>query len=98
MKIEAPSQQLPAPEVTRVKKVAKSAAVEQPQELATKVRLTDQVKLLSQKAMAADVAELQAAQDAKVEAIKASLDKGGYQVSGRDLAEKMMARSAPHKK
>lgn len=97
MKIEMPSQQLLAPEVTRVKKVVKSAAMEQPQEQATTVRLTDQVKILSTKAMAADVTELQAAQDAKVAAVKSRYESGAYQINGRDLAEKMMARSARRK-
>ncbi|UFS72154.1 flagellar biosynthesis anti-sigma factor FlgM [Geomonas sp. RF6] len=91
MKIEAPSPNLLAQEVTKVRKAAKAAQVEQPQQ--TTVQLTDQVKVLSRKAMVADVGELQAAQDAKIQAVKARVAEGNYQVSGRDLAEKMLARS-----
>jgi len=97
MKIDAPSQRLAVPDISRVKKGTKLAAVEQPQDQSEKVRLTDQVKILSNKAKAANTAELQAAQDAKVEAVKARVQAGNYQVGGRELAEKMLSRSARNK-
>lgn len=97
MKIEAPGQKPVIPELARVSKGVKPVAAEQPQGQSIKVQLIDQVRVLKNKAMVADVGKLQAAQDAKVEAVKARVAEGTYTVSAREVAEKILSSASAEK-
>ena len=89
MKVDTQNQQLVVPQLTKVKGRKPAEAQQAQEQVATK---KDRVELSSQAALTAEISELQAVQVEKVQSIKERIEGGTYQVSGHDVAKKMLAK------